>query len=107
MISTQHQRVLRDVGVERAEFGFLPFIGSAVASLIGPVAGVYGQIKTAESQEKAAKAQAEAAVKVAQARAAQSAETMRRLAPILGFVVIGGTLVTVILIKKKKKGGRA
>lgn len=99
------RRVMRDVGVEMAEFGFLPLIGSLLSPLIAPAAGVYGQIRTAEAQEKAAKAQAEAAVKVAQARAASTAETMRRLAPILGLVVVGGTLVTVILVKSRKKGG--
>lgn len=102
-MSTRHSRVLKDVGVEEVEFGFLPVIGGVLSSLIAPAAGVYGQIKAAESQEKAAKAQAEAAVKVAQARAAGIAEVMRRLAPILGIVVIGGTLVTVLLIKKRKR----
>lgn len=94
-------RIVRDVtAAESAEFGFLPLL----FPLIGAGVGIYGQIKTAEAGEKAAKAGAEAAVRVAEAKAASRAETMRRLAPILGLAVVAGTLVTVVLIKKKKKG---
>lgn len=104
-MTSKSRRLMRDVAVDTAEFGFLPLLIPAIGGLIGGGAQVYGQIKSAEAAEKAAKAQAEAAVKVAQARAAGTAEMMRRLAPILGLVVVGGTLLTVILVKRKKKGG--
>lgn len=94
-------RILRDVTpAESAEFGFLPLL----APLIGAGIGVYGQIKTAEAQEKALTSQAEAAQRIAETKAASMAETMRRLAPVLALTVVAGTLVTVILVKKKKRG---
>lgn len=96
-------RILRDVTpIESAEFGFLPVLLPVIGGLFTGGAQVYGQIKGAESQEKAATAAAEAAVKIAEAKAASRADAWRKLAPVLALTVVGGTLVTVIMLKRKK-----
>ena len=98
-------RILRDIEQDQveAEFGFLPLLIPAAAMLIGTGAKVYGQVKSAKAQTKAAIAQAKAARLAEEAKAASRAQMMRSLAPILALVAVGGTLVTVLLIKKRKR----
>lgn len=93
-------RILRDIAESQAEveFGLIP---AAVGLILGG-AQVYAQVQAAKAQEKAIKAQAEAARRAQEAKAASATQMMRSLAPILALVVVGGTLVTVLLVKKKR-----
>ena len=97
-------RILRDIAESQAEveFGLLPLLIPAAAGLIAGGAQVYAQVQAAKAQEKAIKAQAEAARRAQEAKAASATQMMRSLAPILALVVVGGTLVTVLLVKKKR-----
>lgn len=78
-----------------------PITLGAIASLAGPILGLFGG-KTKQAQSAAAQAQAAAEVRKAELQAATQAAQRRQMYIIIGAVVLLGGIAVLVLLKGKK-----